>query len=236
MAMTRPSTLPPGPPSRTALYRGPLLLTYDPRLNDYKPCPASLHATDFVTPKLLPPPPNGSWLSSKMVLEFTCQSRNIEAERERSKVVRLCDFGSAGLSGRDYSSWLPLAFPASALPTAPFSQKRPTRTFVLEQHTCLPTDVPEIRQQPLSVKLRVLDMGGATIRRFAVQRGETPDACIALLDCAMSSVLGVKRGSLCPTLADGHELGCLSMCEWRGATLRLAVVTHDDDDCTRTGD
>ena len=49
------------------------------------------------------------------------------------KPVRLCDFGSAGMTGRFFTSWLTLDYGKRA-PTAPFSQAAPTRTFVLAEH------------------------------------------------------------------------------------------------------
>ena len=113
--------MPPPPPSRSALYRGPILLTYDPRLNDYRPCPQTLDASGLAEGKVVPSATASGWLQPQMLLEFA----NVGG-----KAVRLCDFSSAGLSGRDYRSWLPLTWP-KAVPTAPFSRKAPGRTFVL---------------------------------------------------------------------------------------------------------
>ena len=121
MAATRPTAVPPPPPSRSALYRGPILLTYDPRLNDYRPCPQTLDASGLAEGKIVPSATASGWLQPQMLLEFA----NVGG-----KAVRLCDFSSAGLSGRDYRSWLPLTWP-KAVPTAPFSRKAPGRTFVL---------------------------------------------------------------------------------------------------------
>jgi hypothetical protein len=64
------------------------------------------------------------WLPCHMLLEF--------AGSNGSKPVRLCDFASAGLSGRHYRSWLPLQWPeGKGVPTAPFSKQKPGRTFIV---------------------------------------------------------------------------------------------------------
>ena len=120
MAATRPTAVPPAPPSRSVLYRGPILLTWDPRLNDYRSCPQTLDASGLAEGKVVPSAAASGWLQPQMLIKF----------QVGGNAVRLCDFASAGLSGRDYRSWLPLTWP-KAVPTAPFSRKAPCRTFLL---------------------------------------------------------------------------------------------------------
>ena len=100
----------------------------------------------------------GHWLAAQMVLEFVVGG----------KTVRLCDFASAGLSGRDYISWLPLAFSSFAeVPCAPFTKHAPGRTFVLGEALA----AQKLATETIAVKLHVFQ--GSTVvgtRRFSVTR------------------------------------------------------------------
>ena len=71
-------------------------------------------------------PADADRLPCNLLLEFATAGAG-------GKPVRLCDFGSAGMTGRFFTSWLTLDYGKRA-PTAPFSQAAPTRTFVLAEH------------------------------------------------------------------------------------------------------
>eukprot|EP01052_Picozoa_sp_SAG31_P012809 SAG31_NODE_757_length_12296_cov_8.840289_9_plen_335_part_00 len=158
MTATRPKAEPPCPPSRSVLYRGPILLTYDPRLNAYAACPRSLDATGFVSGKMIPSA--GGWLHGiqpQLVLEFVVGG----------KTVRLCDFASAGLTGRDYTSWLPLVFTTSTVPSAPFTKSAPGRTFFMDG-VVLATKSPA---KKVAIKLHVVKGDkDVEMRRFSIAR------------------------------------------------------------------
>ena len=152
MAATRPKALPPPPPSRSVLYRGPILLTYDPRLNGYSACPKSLDSSGFVSGKIVS---ISSWLQAHMVIEFVVGG----------KTIRLCDFSSAGLNGRDYTSWLPLVFSSPTVPTAPFTKNAPARTFILGKAVAASSCATE----SVAVKLHIVTDGkDSEIRRFSI--------------------------------------------------------------------
>jgi uncharacterized protein len=97
---------------KASLFRGPLLLAYDPRF-DPEP-PASLSALDLrqlAATEL-------SWSQSPAPLVLL----NVAAGRGREMV--LCDFATAGAAGTSYYSWLPLQ---GAKPL-PFTRANPSRT------------------------------------------------------------------------------------------------------------
>lgn len=79
---------------KASLYRGPLLLAYDRRFNDMDPddVPAldadELDGKSIAWPGRIPP---------MLLLEFTATD---------GRILRLCDFGSAGEGGTPYLSWL----------------------------------------------------------------------------------------------------------------------------------
>ena len=131
-AASMPSGLPPPPPptpTKTCLYRGPLLLTYDPRFNGLErqdTAAAPFRASGFAQPPTRVTPADADRLPCNLLLEFATAGAG-------GKPVRLCDFGSAGMTGRFFTSWLTLDYGKRA-PTAPFSQAAPTRTFVLAEH------------------------------------------------------------------------------------------------------
>ena len=97
---------------RASMYRGPILLTYDRRLNDMDPddVPA-LDATRIglrlITSKHRPRP---------IVL--------VECRAVDGRVVRLCDFGSAGAAGSTYRSWLEIR----NAPSSAFGHTNPLRS------------------------------------------------------------------------------------------------------------
>jgi DUF1680 family protein len=97
---------------RASVYRGPILLTYDPRLNPGKPAdPMSLDATRLDLRPISPPIPHAPIVA-------------VEASTSAGPIV-LCDFASAGFDGSRYRSWLRIR---KAEPIA-FSRAHPWRSY-----------------------------------------------------------------------------------------------------------
>jgi len=85
-----------GPQRRASIYRGPILLAYDPRFNPDGDAPA----LRLEGPSGRRVEPEG-WLKPGLLMEFAA---------EDGRAVRLCDFGSAGNAGHAYRSWLLVSF------------------------------------------------------------------------------------------------------------------------------
>jgi DUF1680 family protein len=96
---------------KVSIYRGPVLLTYDPRFNEMDPDEIPLLDAEKLEGRLVRA---NSWIEPMMLLEF-------EAGGE---IVRLCDFGSAGEGGTPYRSWLPV----ENVGASPFSPSNPLRS------------------------------------------------------------------------------------------------------------
>ena len=80
-----------------SIYRGPILLTYDRRLNTMDPDEVpTLNATAM----------KGRLISDKDSLPTVVR---VEYTAPDGRKLRLCDFGSAGEGGSPYRSWLPVA-------------------------------------------------------------------------------------------------------------------------------
>ena len=98
---------------KVSLYRGPVLLAYDPRFDRFSAADVpqvdwragATFAEDAPTPAPAPAP----------MLQVRCQTRDGGA-------LTLCDFASAGAAGNTYRSWLP----GEGKP-APFSRENPFR-------------------------------------------------------------------------------------------------------------
>lgn len=188
---TAPTILPPAPPPRpvkTALYYGPLLLTFDPRFNGLQRHDlATLDATAFSkSPTRIST--DTERLPCNLLLEFSGAASGGGA-------VRLCDFGSAGMTGRFFTSWLSLDYHSPA-PTAPFTRSNLTRTFVLVEHPPLPRanalDAEEEGVYSINCAIKLLPRPGVPGRRtvlrhdWALQQlrhavGLTEDVEVALL-------------------------------------------------------
>ena len=81
---------------KVSIYRGPVLLTYDRRLNTMDPDEIpTLNATSM----------KGRLISSKDSLPTVVR---VEYTAPDGRQLRLCDFGSAGEGGSPYRSWLPV--------------------------------------------------------------------------------------------------------------------------------
>jgi DUF1680 family protein len=96
---------------KVSAYRGPILLTWDRRFNDSSPSDVPVLKTSTFPGKLI------TWDGSNkpiLLLEMT----------SGEKVIRLCDFASAGQAGSPYRSWLPCE---KLEPTA-FNRSNPLRT------------------------------------------------------------------------------------------------------------
>ncbi len=98
-----------------SVYRGPLLLAYDPRYNRVDP---------HELPVLIPhgavdsvPVQHPTWLKPALLHEFPA---------EPDTTLSLCDFASAGLAGNAYITWLPLRLKRQ--PRVAFSRSHPLPT------------------------------------------------------------------------------------------------------------
>jgi hypothetical protein len=97
-----------------SIYRGPLLLAYDP--HHQAADPEELPVLDAATLKLRKVT-DPRWLKPWLLFETIA--------RDGSK-VRLCDFASAGAAGTAYETWLPVH---GAPATEPFSRENPLRSW-----------------------------------------------------------------------------------------------------------
>jgi DUF1680 family protein len=97
---------------KVSIYRGPVLLTYDRRFNEFDPddVPA-LDGRELVGELV----ESDAWFPPIVLMEFTATD---------GRAIRLCDFGSAGVGGSPYISWLDVR---SCAPTA-FTRQNPRRS------------------------------------------------------------------------------------------------------------
>ena len=95
-----------------SLYRGPILLAYDPRHNATDP--ERFPVLDAKTLKLRPVKAR-TWLKPWMLFETN------------GPKLRLCDFASAGAAGNTYKSWLPVKIPDDV--GNEFTRENPRRSF-----------------------------------------------------------------------------------------------------------
>ncbi len=98
----------------TSIYRGPILLTYDPRYNE---------GVDELTVM------NAKGMSPKLV-DFAIAPKPwilCEVKAADGKTVRLCDFASAGATGTFYVSWLRVHFHGET--SNEFTRENPLRSF-----------------------------------------------------------------------------------------------------------
>jgi DUF1680 family protein len=98
-----------------SIYRGPILLAYDPRHNATDPEEFPILKAGRLKLKAVE---ERTWLKPWILLEATAQD---------GRKLRLCDFGSAGAAGNPYKSWLPVSFREK--PGAVFSPENPLRTI-----------------------------------------------------------------------------------------------------------
>lgn len=82
--------------SKASLYRGPILLTCDRRFNEMDPADVPELDARGLTGQLTTAE---DWLAPIVLLEFHAAN---------GRVLRLCDFASAGTDGSPYRSWLPI--------------------------------------------------------------------------------------------------------------------------------
>ena len=96
-----------------SIYRGPLLLAYDPRFNRELEAVPTLDAANLGAQRVT----SESWIKPWLLLQ--CATAD-------GPPVRLCDFASAGGTGLPYRSWLPVNFPE--VTAATFSRENPLRS------------------------------------------------------------------------------------------------------------
>ena len=105
------------PTRPVSVYRGPILLAYDPRFNPDLGCPATPPPLPATAALKLTPCDWPQWLKPWMLFR---------APAADGGEVTLCDFASAGQAGgQPYTSWLPMAVPKTGpLPSdSPFATK-----------------------------------------------------------------------------------------------------------------
>jgi hypothetical protein len=98
----------------TSIYRGPVLLTYDRRLNEMDPDAVPMLDARGLEGKLIE---WSGWLPPVVLVACTAHD---------GQALYLCDFGSAGEGGTPYRSWLPVEH-VSATPFAPTNPLRSAR-------------------------------------------------------------------------------------------------------------
>lgn len=99
-----------------AIYRGPVLLTFDPRFNTIDRVDLPTLAASNLPERLVAP---DHWQDAWLLVEYPTTRFGVS--------VRLCDFASAGFAGHAYSTWLPVRFVNP--PTVPFTRDNPLRAF-----------------------------------------------------------------------------------------------------------
>ena len=92
---TKPTVAPPKFPDQVTLYKGPVLLGFDPRFNSYDVTPPMLSAASC---KYTPVPITGH-MPPKVQLSFT-------GETPDTRSVVMSDYGSVGLTGRPFDIWM----------------------------------------------------------------------------------------------------------------------------------
>ena len=97
---------------KTSVFRGPILLAYDPRFGEHAPDKLPALDAEKLRPRLYKP---RGWMPPALLLEV----RTNAGER-----LKLCDFASAGEAGTPYISWLPV----KNAPKAKFSPVNPLRS------------------------------------------------------------------------------------------------------------
>jgi len=97
---------------KTSIYRGPLLLTYDRRFNEMDPEQIPALDAMALAGKVVP---SHDWIPPMLLMEFTATD---------GRMLRLCDFGSAGVGGSPYRSW----FEVKNVGDTPFSRTSPLRS------------------------------------------------------------------------------------------------------------
>ena len=97
---------------KTSVYRGPILLTYDPRFNEMDPDTVPELDAANLQGKLVE---STHWMPAMLLVEFNAPD---------GRKLRLCDFASAGVTGRPYRSWLPI----KGAPAHAFSERNPLGT------------------------------------------------------------------------------------------------------------
>jgi len=113
---TSPNSRSPKDGVATSIFRGPVLLAYDGRLNPERAEDSPVIETAKLNEMKLAKV--STWLKPLMSFETTAID---------GKPITLCDFASAGMAGNPYETWLPLDLPFQ--PPKEFTQANPMRTF-----------------------------------------------------------------------------------------------------------
>jgi len=106
---------------KVSLYRGPILLAYDPRFDAYDPRQLPELAVDHDS--LVRPLVQVKGTIVPKTLRIESPLLVFRFPTADGKTLTLCDFASAGAAGNQYVSWLP----ATGATAAPFSRENPLR-------------------------------------------------------------------------------------------------------------
>lgn len=202
MQQTKPSFAPPSMPNLGCLYRGPVLLGFDPAYNltwyaltllqyatlyIYFAFMSFIHNIYLMTCCLectcsKDPPvldPIKLTTVTKVVstnLRFIEPSLTLETLTAAGNKVRLCDYGSVGLTGTTFTTWFELKVPSGfTLPkSAPFTRTNTSRTFFLDSHVASEPRVTTVAKSlavKISIKRKTHSMEESNeARRFQVKQ------------------------------------------------------------------
>jgi DUF1680 family protein len=91
---------------KVSIYRGPLLLAYDQKLNEFDDAIPALDLEKLGEARV--------WTRQKEEKDPLLPWIILEAPAQNGTAVRLCDFASAGSAGTRYRSWLPTVAPRAS--------------------------------------------------------------------------------------------------------------------------
>jgi hypothetical protein len=98
--------------NKVSIYRGPILLTYDRRFNTVDPDQIPVLDARGLSGNTIR---SDHWIAPMLLMEFTATD---------GRAIRLCDFGSAGVGGSPYRSWLTV----NSCTETEFSRSNPRRS------------------------------------------------------------------------------------------------------------
>jgi len=98
--------------NKVSIYRGPILLTFDRRFNAVDPDQIPALDARGLSGKMVT---SDQWFPPMLLMEFKTAD---------GRALRLCDFGSAGIGGSPYRSWLDVG----SCTKTEFSKSNPRRS------------------------------------------------------------------------------------------------------------
>ncbi|MCR4412620.1 MAG: glycoside hydrolase family 127 protein [Thermoguttaceae bacterium] len=157
---------------KMSIYRGPILLAYDQRLNDFDEAalpavePAMLSSASVTLPEPEPASERFGRFSPWVIVEIPAATAGAQpAAKPTPPRVRLCDFATAGATGSRYVSWLPgrnlvppppvphLPADGSSVPsgTMVFTWRRPAAADASRTHTVVIAESPDFHAAILEI-------------------------------------------------------------------------------------